>query len=179
MKEIGQFLKDYGELLSITLIPVIIFYVGKKLQERESKHKAKLDLFLKLMANRKKNPPSIEMADCLNQIDVVFQSNSKVRSAWRAYYDSLNQNSQHFVNSNSFFLDLLSEIANDLNYKDLKQTELDRFYRAQYYDDLDSSQDIYFREYLRILQRSKNLSEPFSEEEYQNRMENLKRGGQG
>ncbi|RNL50162.1 DUF6680 family protein [Pedobacter jejuensis] len=170
---VSQFLKDYGEIISVTLIPILIFYVGKKLQDRDSKNQAKLKLFLGIMANRRKVPPSIDLADCLNQIDVVFQDNKKVRIAWRAYFDSLNPHSQHNANANSFFLDLLSEIANDLNYRDLKQTELDRFYRPQYYDDLANTQEIYFREYLRILQRSKNLAEPFSEEEY---LEHIKNG---
>jgi hypothetical protein len=130
----GEFLKDYGQLISITLIPLIIWFMGIQFQNRDTKKKAKLDLFLTLMAHRRKNPPNIEFVNSLNQIDVVFQSDKKVRSAWRSYYDSLNQKSQHFDNQNDFLLDLLSEMANTLGYDDLKQTELARFYKPMYFD---------------------------------------------
>jgi hypothetical protein len=166
MGAITQFLKDYGELISITLIPIIIFYVGKRLQDRDAKRNAKQDLFLRLMANRKKNPPTIEWADSLNQIDIIFQDSKNVRRAWRTYYDSLHPYSQHFSNSNSFLLDLLSEIANELGYRNLKQTELDRFYSPVFFDNQVKNQDLMYKEYLRVLQRSKSLSEPFSEEEF-------------
>ena len=59
---------------------------------------------------------------------VVFQDNKRVRHAWRDYLDSLNQKSAHFDNQNSYKLDLLSEMAEALGYKQLKQTEIDRFY---------------------------------------------------
>ena len=52
-----------------------------------------------------------------NSIDVVFQENKKVRHAWREYLDSLNEKSPHFDSSNSFRLDLLSEMAVSLGYK--------------------------------------------------------------
>lgn len=166
MNDIPQFLKDYGELISITLIPFILWYLGIKFQDRSAKRKSKEDLFLRLMANRKKYPPSLEMADALNQIDVVFQDNQKVRNSWRAYYDSLHPYSQHSATSISFLLDLLSEIANDLNYHDLKQTEIDRFYSPQFFENQVQNQDLIYQEYLRVLQRSKSLSEPFSKKQY-------------
>lgn len=165
MTTIGQFLKDYGELISITLIPFILWFLGIKFQDREAKKKAKLDLFLRLMANRKKNPISIEWADALNQIDIIFQDNKNVRTSWRAYYDSLHPQSQHFESQNSFHLDLLSEIANDLGYKDLKQTELDRFYSPQFFGDNLQLQSNLLHENLRVLKNSQNFGTPISDEQ--------------
>jgi len=94
--DIAKFLKDYGELISITLIPIIIWFLGIRFQDRKSKQDAKMQLFLKLMANRKSTPISKEWVDSLNQIDVVFQDSPKVRNAWRNFFDSLHPKSQHF-----------------------------------------------------------------------------------
>ncbi len=176
MNDIIYFLKNYGELLSITLIPVIIWFLGIQFQNRQAKRKAKEGLFLRLMAHRKKYPPNQEFADALNQIDVVFQESSKVRNSWRAYFDSLHPSSQHNSLQNAFLLDLLSDVANDLGYHDIKQTELDRFYVPQYFLDQVNNQDLFYTEYLRILQRSKNLAEPFSEKELKERVKQAKKG---
>ncbi|WP_390937111.1 DUF6680 family protein [Parapedobacter soli] len=170
-----EILKDYGELISITLIPFILWGLGTYFQNRSAKRKAKEDLFLKLMANRKKNPLSQDWADALNQIDVVFQDSQKVRSAWRAYYDSLHPDSQHFSNQNSFQLDLMSEIAQVLGYRHLRQTEIDRFYAPAFFGNQMSNQDLIFREQLRVLTHSKNLAEPFSKKEYQKHLKELNR----
>lgn len=157
---IAQFLKDYGELISISLIPVIIWLLGIAFQNREAKRNAKQELFLTLMANRKKQPISTDWADALNTIDVVFQDNKKVRAAWRAYHDSLHPKSQHADSTNSFQLDLLSEIANSLGYKDLKQTELDRFYLPRYFGDQEDAQKRIWTEHYRVLRNSENFGTP-------------------
>lgn len=182
----GQFLKDYGQLISITLIPFIIWFVGIKFQNRSSKQKAKLDLFLQIMANRKKYPPSSEMALGLNQIDIIFQDSSKVRAAWRSYFDALHPNSQHNSTSNSFLLDLLSEMANNLGYQNLKQTELDRYYQPQSSINLIESQELLYsyqlevlKEQYRVLQHSKNSGDGFSDEEYQRYLTELEEKKKG
>jgi len=155
-----QFLKDYGQLISVTLIPIFIWFLGIKFQDRKSKRDAKLNLFLQMMANRKKFPPSPLMADALNQIDVIFQNNQKVRNSWKAYFDSLHPNSQHNENSNSFLLDLLSEIAHDLKYDRIKQTEIDRFYSPRFFDDQLIRQNEIGGEVLRVLKNSENYGTP-------------------
>lgn len=155
-----QFLKDYGQLLevlAVVIIPVAVWFLGIQFQNRSAKRKAKLELFLNLMADRRKNPPTIRLADSLNLIDVVFQKDKSVREAWRAYYDSLHPGSQHNANSNSFLLDLLSEMANTLNYTDLKQTEIDRFYIPQFFVNQLNNQDLVSNEFLRVLKNSNNF----------------------
>lgn len=170
---VANFLKDYGELISITLIPFIIWILGAYFQDRKSKKDAKMTLFLKLMATRKSNPISKEWVDSLNQIDVVFQDNPKVRAAWRQFFDALHPRSAHFDSQNSFHLDLLSEMANDLGYKDLKQTEIDRYYNPQLFGNLQRSQDLLAKETLRVLSNSKAYGLPFSAEEQEAHMQRL------
>jgi hypothetical protein len=118
------------------------------------------------MANRQKNPISESWVDALNSIDVVFQDNKKVRAAWKEYLDSLNQKSSHFENQNSYKLDLLSEMAESLGYKQLKQTEIDKFYSPVYFGSQQTRQEILFNETLRVLMHSKSQSESYSDEEF-------------
>ena len=95
------------------------------------------------------------------------------RHAWREYLDSLNEKSPHFDSSNSFRLDLLSEMAVSLGYKNLKQTEIDRFYSPKYFGSQMSRQEILFQENLRILTRSKSCAESFTDEEYEQHYKEL------
>lgn len=113
------------------------------------------------MSDRRKNPPTVDFANALNLIDVVYQNDKKVRAAWRAYYDSLHPNSQHNATSNSFLLDLLSEIANSLNYHNLKQTEIDRFYVPQFFVNQVQNQDLVGSELIRVLKNSENFGISF------------------
>lgn len=80
---------------------------------------------------------------------------------------------QPFHSSNSFRLDLLSEMAVSLGYKNLKQTEIDRFYSPKYFGSQMSRQEILFQENLRILTRSKSCAESFTDEEYEQHYKEL------
>lgn len=156
-----------AQVAAVSIVPVIVWFIGIKYQDYKSKRQAQLDLFLTLMANRQKSPISEQWVDALNSIDVVFQNNRKVRSAWRNYLDSLNQKSAHFDNQNAYKLDLLSEMAESLGYKQLKQTEIDRFYSPVYFGSKQSRQEILFNENLRVLMHSKSVSESFTDEEFE------------
>lgn len=156
-----------AQVAAVSIVPVIVWFIGIKYQDYKSKRQAQLDLFLTLMANRQKSPISEKWVDALNSIDVVFQNNRKVRSAWRNYLDSLNQKSAHFDNQNAYKLDLLSEMAESLGYKQLKQTEIDRFYSPVYFGSKQSRQEILFNENLRVLMHSKSVSESFTDEEFE------------
>ena len=161
------------QVVSVALVPLVVWYIGIKYQDRKSKKQAQLNLFLTLMANRQKNPISEAWVDALNSIDVVFQNNRKVRQAWRDYLDSLNQKSAHFENQNSYKLDLLSEMAESLGYKQLKQTEIDRFYSPVYFGSQQSRQEILFNETLRVLMHSRSQAESFNEEEFEQHKKEL------
>ena len=145
------------QIASVAIVPIVVWLIGVKYQDRKAKKQAQLELFLTLMANRKKNPISEEWVDALNTIDVVFQENRRVRNAWRDYLDSLNQKSAHFENQNSYKLDLLSEMAESLGYKQLKQTEIDRFYSPVYFGSQLSRQDLLFSEVLGLLLLHRHL----------------------
>lgn len=161
------------QIAAVAVIPIIVWLLGIKYQDRKSKRDAQLSLFLTLMANRQTNPISREWVDALNSIDVVFQDNIKVRKAWREYLDSLNQKSAHFENANSYKLDLLSEMAESLGYKHLRQTEIDRFYIPVYFGSQHSQQEILFTEQLRVLMHSKSEAESFTEDEYEEHRKEL------
>lgn len=162
-----------AQVISVAVIPIIVWLLGISYQNRKTKKDAQLRLFLTLMANRQKNPISEAWVDALNSIDVVFQNDKKVRAAWREYLDSLDQKSAHFENQNSYKLDLLSEMAESLGYKQLKQTEIDRFYNPVYFGSQLTRQDVLFKEFLRVLMHSKSGSESFSDEEYKKHEEEL------
>ncbi len=162
-----------AQIAAVAIVPIIVWVLGINYQNRKAKKEAQLKLFLTLMANRQKNPISEAWVDALNSIDVVFQKNKKVRAAWRDYLDSLDQKSAHFDKQNSYKLDLLSEMAESLGYKQLKQTEIDRFYSPVYFGSQLTRQDILFKEFLRVLMHSKSTSESFLDEEYRMHEEEL------
>ena len=161
-----------AQVVAVAIVPLIVWWIGVKWQSSKAKDDAKLNLFLALMANRKATPNK-EWVDALNTIDIVFQDNKKVRKAWREYYDSSDPASQYYKDTNAFKLDLLSEMANALGYKDLKQTEIDRFYLPTYFSQLQQTQSLLAKESLRVLSHSKSNSEPFTEEEYKNHIKEL------
>lgn len=165
--EATQLIIGVGQILAVAIIPIIIWVGGIKYQNRKAKRDVQLKLFLTLMANRKATPITKEWVDALNTIDVVFQNSKKVRHAWREYYDSLNVQSPHFQQNNAFLLDLLSEMAQALGYKNLKQTEIDRFYSPKYFGSQMSRQEILFQENLRVLMHSKSMSESLTDEEFE------------
>lgn len=171
--DILKILRDYGELISITIIPFIIWFLGTYFQDRKAKKDAKQKLFFKLMANRKSTPISRDWVDGLNQIDIVFQDEPKVRAAWRQFYDALHPRSPHFDNQNAFHLDLLSEMANSLGYKDLRQTEIDRYYSPQAFGDQINNQNRLLNETLRVLGGSKAYGVGFSPEEHEAHLQRL------
>lgn len=156
-----------AQIVAVAIVPFIVWFIGNKWQDRKAKEDAKRKLFLTLMANRQCHPINKEWVDALNMIDVVFQDDKKVRDAWRAYYDSLDPASQYYKNTNAFLLDLLSEMANSLGYKNLKQTEIDRPYTPQGFINDSKMQSVIQQEALRVLTHSKNNAEGFSDEEYE------------
>ena len=153
------------QIASVSLVPLIVWILGIIYQNRKAKTDAQLRVFLTLMANRKSNPITKEWVDSLNIIDVVFQDNRKIREAWKSYLDSLNDKSPHFDSNNSYMLDLLSEMALSLGYKDLKQTEIDSFYNPQLFLSQQNIQNKLIEENLRVLKHSKSFAESLSDDE--------------
>ena len=155
-----------AQISAVAIVPLIVWWLGIRWQKSKAKDDAKRALFFALMANRKATPNK-EWVDALNTIDIVFQDNKKVRKAWREYYDSLDEKSQYYNDTNAFKLDLLSEMANALGYKDLKQTEIDRFYSPKYFSRIQNSQNVLTSELIRVLAHSKSNSESLTDEEFE------------
>ena len=82
-----QIIIGIGQIIAVAIIPIIVWVLGIKYQNRKAKKDAQLRVFLTLMADRKSTPITKEWVDALNTIDVVFQENKKVRHAWREYLD--------------------------------------------------------------------------------------------
>lgn len=97
-------------------------------QSRKEKKDQKQRLFLMLMAHRKSNPPTLDLVNGLNLVDVVFADSRMVVSLWHQYYDLLCQGAVNWHLAESKYLDLLSEMAKVLGYTNLSQTDISRFY---------------------------------------------------
>ena len=147
------------QILAVAITPFILWGMGIVYQNRKAKRDAKMNLFFTLMRTRKNPLIPRERVDALNLIDVVFQDDRRVRNAWREYLDTLNAKSPNFESSNSFLLDLLSEMATSLGYKQLKQTEIDRFYEPVLFGNDRNVQEEITSEFLRVLKASKSFSE--------------------
>ena len=124
-------------------------------QNRKDRNAEKHRLFLTLMGNRKAWVISQEMAQALNTIDVVFSDNITVVSLWHKYYALLSQPPGE--ERNHTWLELLTAMASDLRYSNLKQTDLDKFYTPQgHVDQLDFQREVQ-AEWLRVLKNTERF----------------------
>jgi hypothetical protein len=128
-------------------------------QRRGEKRSAKERLFAVLMAHRGSIPPTVEWANALNLIDVVFQDNLPVVNKWRELYDLLNRPTVqiNWGQVGHGRIELLSEMATALGYRRLKQTDIDRFYAPQAHADQATIQGDLQKEFLRVLKDTKSL----------------------
>jgi len=121
--------KDYFEicywLVSLLILLATVYYIytspikavkiGRELDNKQNKHKAKLDLFLQLFSLRG-NPTNYSFVNGLNQIEIVFEDSSEVLEAWRNLYEALHHQDQK-DNWDLLRTNLLSVMAQELNYK--------------------------------------------------------------
>lgn len=124
-------------------------------QSRKDRTAEKHRLFLTLMGNRKAWVISQEMAQALNTIDVVFSNNQVVVSLWHRYYALLSQAPGE--ERNHTWLELLTAMAADLRYSNLKQTDLDKFYTPQSHADQLDFQRAVQTEWLRVLKNTERF----------------------
>jgi hypothetical protein len=109
------------------LLASVIFTI--KFQYRMLRMIEKHRLFISLMSERKEIAISHQMAKLLNTIDVVYSDNANVIELWHKYYPLLTKSHEH--EKNYLWLDLLKEMAVDLRYLKLNQTDLDKYYISQ------------------------------------------------
>lgn len=130
---------------------IFTFWFQSRKDLAAEKHK----LFLTLMGDRKALVISQQMAQALNTIDVVFSDNTIVMSLWHKYYALLSQPPGE--ERNHTWIELLTAMAADLRYSNLKQTDLDKFYIPQgHVDQLDFQRDVQ-AEWLRVLKNTERF----------------------
>jgi hypothetical protein len=124
-------------------------------QSRKDKSAEKHRLFVTLMGERKGLASSQEMVKALNTIDVVFSDNTIVVSLWHKYYALLSQPPGE--ERNHTWIELLTAMAADLRYSNLKQTDLDKFYIPQgHADQLEFQREVQ-TEWLRVLKNTERF----------------------
>ena len=84
-------IKDIVTIAALFFGPVVAVWITLWSQRRLAKQSAKRQLFLTLMANRKRWPPTIDWVNALNLIDVVFADDDDVVSAWHSLYDAVSR----------------------------------------------------------------------------------------
>lgn len=162
-----------AQIIAVAIVPLVVWWLGIMWQDHKTRQDAKENLFSTLMRTRDINVETREWIESLNLIDVVFQDDFKVRDAWHAYHDSLNENSPAHGSKDVFRLELLSEMAKCLGYKELRQSEIARTYRPSGFKKKIKEENTLRREWLRILSNSKSITIPFTEEETQKHLKEL------
>jgi hypothetical protein len=140
--------KDYIEITywAISLIGFIItIYVAltmpiravlkdRELQKDQNKYNAKLNLFLMLFSLRGK-PKHHEFVMGLNQIYIVYEDVPEVLDIWEKMYTHLQTPDQNnFDTYNLLKTDLLSAMAQYLDYKKIPQTSIQKVYYPEAHD---------------------------------------------
>ena len=123
-------------------------------QSRKERKDAKLKLFLTLMAERK-STVSTQVAQALNQIDVIFSDCKEVKARWHEYYALLHlppgEPRAHK------WLELLAAMSANLHYSRLSQIDLDKFYIPQgHLDDVEFQQKV-ARQWSRVLENTEHF----------------------
>lgn len=165
VKRVTSMSYEIATLIALVLGPVTAVLITLWHQDRAAKRGAKERLFISLMAHRKSIPPNYEWVNSLNLIDVVYADHPKVVSLWHELYDILVQiplNEQRRVHK---FLELVSAIASVLGYKNLTQTDIDKFYSPEAHGLILGTQWGVQTELLRVLKNTHSLSgaQPISE----------------
>ncbi len=141
-------------IVAIILGPILAVIITLAYQKFKEKRDAKMRLFLTLMAHRKSYPISYDWVQALNLIDVVFANHSQVVKLWHEYYDYLHEETKKFTKRDHKYLELLSEMARCLNYKNLQQTDIDKFYTPIAHGDQAALNYKVQTELLRVLENT-------------------------
>lgn len=144
-------------IIAIITGPIIAVIITLWYQSRKQKQDTKVHLFLTLMAHRKSSPPTIDWVNSLNLIDVVFENNPEIVKLWHDYYDLLLDTSKDIEKRQHKYIELLSSIAKSLGYKNLQQTDIDKFYSPVAHGDQAILTAKIQKELLRVLENTQSL----------------------
>lgn len=118
-------------IIAIIIGPIVAVIITLIYQSDKEKRDAQHRLFTILMAHRKSNPPTFDLVNGLNLIDVVFSKHRKIVDLWHEYFYLLCQRPVNWTIADSKYLDLLANMAKVLGYKNLLQTDISRFYNPE------------------------------------------------
>lgn len=133
--------------------------VGKLLDHWKEKRNNKMAIFKVLYGERGNTPISREFTIALNQIDIVFHGDAKVRAAWKLYADSSFQSHPDFHKKVDFLILLLQEMAKVLDYS-LNHVEVSNYFRYQSTANDEEFSKMYYTEFYRVLHNSENFGTP-------------------
>lgn len=156
-------LSETLSIIAILVSPVFAVSITLWYTKQQDKRRQKMNLFLTLIATRKELPTPARFVDALNMIDVVFNGNNKVISAWKTLFASYQTHpfdNQAIKNADNKLLDLLDVMAKSLGYKDIKQTDYDAFYSPVLFSEQMFFQQNLNKELLRVLQNSESFGQP-------------------
>ncbi|MBN9588295.1 MAG: hypothetical protein BGN85_05570 [Alphaproteobacteria bacterium 64-11] len=154
-----MYTKDWLTLIALVLGPILAVAWTLHHQDRKERRSAKERLFIQLMAHRKSIPISLEWAQALNVIDVVYADHPKVVERWHDLYDTLCTTNPPDSRVQHERLELLSEMAKALGYGGLQQTDIDKFYVPDAHAQQAARAFEVQTEFLRVLKASKNMAE--------------------
>ncbi|HLD18572.1 MAG TPA: DUF6680 family protein [Candidatus Nanoarchaeia archaeon] len=141
-------------IIAVIVGPIIAVIITLWYQSYKTKQDTKHRIFLTLMAHRKSNPPTFALVEVLNTLDVVFADKPKVTRLWHEYYDLLCTQPPNYQLWEHKYIDLLSEIAQSLGYKKLKQTDIEKFYTPVAHDTQAELNENIQKEFLRVLENT-------------------------
>ncbi len=145
-------------VIAIIVSPIIAVIITLWHQSRSEQRDHKFQLFQTLMRRRKDAySVSQEWVDALNLIDVIFHDNQKAVELWHAYHDKLYQKDRDFAEEGRIYLNLLHELAKDLGYNNIQQTDIDRFYQPIGLGDQTALNEALKKEHLAYLKNSNEL----------------------
>ena len=146
-------------ILAILISPLIAVQVTRFLDEKKEERKRQMEIFRTLMGQRGLTPRTDEYIVALNQIDPVFHKVPAVRNAYSELYKSTAPNSRELADSGKYLIILLQEMAKHLNFDNLRDLDIDRWYSPQTRADGQNLIGTYYQEFLRVLENSEHLGE--------------------
>ena len=141
-------------IVAVILGPVCAVLITLWYQARKEKRDGKLRLFFTLMAHRKSMPPTQAFVEGLNLIDVIFAKSPRVLQLWHEYYDLLCSDPPTIALWEHKYIDMLTEMARDLRYAKLKQTDIEKFYKPVAHGTQQQMNEKIQVELLRVLENT-------------------------
>lgn len=146
-------------IIAILVSPLIAVQVTRFLDEKKVEKERQMEIFRVLMGQRGLLPRTDEYIVALNQIDPVFHKVPTVRSAYAELYKATSPNSSELPDSGKYLIILLQEMAKHLNFDNLRDLDIDRWYSPQTRADGQNLIGTYYQEFLRVLKNSEHLGE--------------------